>query len=55
MGLQPIAFWNLENICLDKHHLDSTKKMLDYTVVKITWLLAHIKKFPGDIYKLKLT
>ena len=26
MGLQPIAFWNLQNIYLDKHHLDSTKK-----------------------------
>ena len=26
MGLQPIAFWNLQNVYLDKHHLDSTKK-----------------------------
>ena len=26
MGLQPIAFWNLQNIYLDKHHLHSTTK-----------------------------
>ena len=26
MGLQPITFWNLQNIYLDKHFLDSTKK-----------------------------
>ena len=31
--LQPIVFRNLQNIYLDKHHLDSTKKMIDYTVL----------------------
>ena len=34
MGLQPLVFWNLQNLYLDKHRLDSTKKMLYYTVVK---------------------
>ena len=54
-GLTTNVFWNLQNIYLDKHHLHSTKKMLDYTVVKdCIWLSAHINNFPGDIYKLKV-
>ena len=51
MGLQPIAFWNLQNTYLAKHIQmpESTKKFV-YIVLKIIWLSARINKFRADIY-----